>query len=260
MRVIGVVVAIAVSSCAKKPVEHEPARPIDALTAADTPVATQVVIAGAGSGSAATDCDATLHRIFSDLSRSFSAMDANTPHQAALKAWPLVPAACQTGRWYLAAAILTVHGDKDLAAGNVKIASEESALTLALQQPDDLDVLKRVALISALGRKPALPDDACKRAKAVATDERAAYVCARSAIAAGDGKTATTELATIKAKSNYIDFHLAQAQAAKLTNDAKTRKAAAKLAMKLDYNKGLFAMIDDRDRKAIVALAKSLSK
>ena len=221
-------------------------------------VATAVLLC-LGRSVARADCE-SLHSLFSDLHASFQAKNTFSPHKQAAAAWPLVPAACQTGQWYLAAAILFELGDKDLTAGDIKIASEESALTLALQQPDDLDVLARVALVSALGRKPALPDDACTRAKAIASDQRAAYVCARAAIAAGDGVTAKTELAAITAQWGFPDADLARAQAAKLRGDVKTRKAKAKLAMKLDYQHAQFGMLGERDRKTIIQLAKQLSR
>jgi hypothetical protein len=85
-------------------------------------------------------------------------------------------------------------------------------------------------------------------------------VCARAAIAAGDGKTAKEELAAIKSTSGLADVELARAQAAQLNKDAKTRKAQAKLAMKLDDNKVKLALIRQRDRKAIADLAKPLTK
>jgi hypothetical protein len=252
---ITIAICLALLGCAKKPADHDVAKPIDS----------QVVIAPDSAptpkpaATAPTDCAGPLGSVMSDIHRSFIAKETYAPYKEARKKWPLVPDACHTGLWYLEAAILIGRGDSDLVAGNIKIASEESALTLALQQPDDLDVLKRVALVSLLGRKPELPADACKRAKAVAADDdRAAYVCARAAIAANDGKTAKEQLAAIKVAKPFPDYELAVAQAAKLNKDTKTMKAQAKLAAKLDYNRAGFAMIKEGDRKAIIDLAKSL--
>lgn len=253
---LGILACLVLAGCSKKPAEHDVAKPLDS----------NVVIAPESAPVAAKpapppDCSGVLGDIGSDVHRSFTAKETSSPRKEALRKWPLVPDACHTGYWYLEAAILIGQGDTELTAGNIKVTSEEAALTLALQQPDDLDVLKRVALVSMLGRKPALPDDACTRAKAVAADDdRAAYVCARAAIAAGDGKTAKSELAAIKTTSSFVDFELASAQAAKLAKDTKTMKAQAKLAAKLDYNRAGLHMIHEGDRKALVDLAQSLSK
>ena len=216
---------------------------------------TEVAIAGG-------DCASTLGDLNLLVYDAYIAKNTGAPRKEAVKLWPNVPTACQTGAWYLQAALLINAGESELNAGAIKVTSEESALTMALAQPDDINVLERVAFVSALGRKPALPADACKRAKAVAGKDTngAAYVCARAAIAAGDGKTAKAELAAIKSTSGLADVELARAQAAQLNKDAKTRKAQAKLAMKLDSKKANLALIKERDRKAIVELAKPLSK
>jgi hypothetical protein len=261
--IIGCVVLV---GCAKKPADHDVAKPIDSQVvispdnAATAKPAAPKPAAPPATPPTVTDCKGPLWTIMGDIARSFSAANTFDPRQEALRKWPLVPEACHTGLWYLEAAILVTR-EPELTAGNIKIASEEAALTLALQQPDDLDVLQRVAFVSTLGRKPALPDDACKRAKAIgANEDRAAYVCARAAIAVGDGKTAKAELAAIKSQSNFVDFALASAQAAKLNKDTKTMKAQAKLAAKLGYESARLHMIVERDRKALIALAKSLSK
>ncbi len=255
---IALIGCVVLAGCAKKPADHDVAKPIDS----------QVVIAPDSTAAAkpappppppVTDCKAALGSIWGDISGSFLAKNTFAPRKEALRKWPLVPEACHNGYWYLEAAILIGQSETELTTGNIKLTSEEAALTLALQQPDDLDVLKRVALVSTLGRKPALPDDACKRAKAVAADDdRAAYVCARAAISAGDGKTAKAELAAIKTPRPFADYELAVAQAAKLNKDTKTMKAQAKLAQKLDYNRAGFAMIHEGDMKKIGSLAKSL--
>jgi hypothetical protein len=227
---------------------------------------TQLVLAGdapkPAPPPATVDCATPLAEVMSLVHDAYIAKNTGAPRKEAAKMWPTVPDACHTGAWYLQAALLINAGETELNAGAIKVATEESALTMALAQPDDINVLKRVALVSALGRKPALPADACKRAKAVAGKDAngAAYVCARAAIAAGDGKTAKEELAAIKSTSGLADVELARAQAAQLNKDAKTRKAQAKLAMKLDDNKVKLALIRQRDRKAIADLAKPLTK
>ena len=252
--------------CAKRPAEQDGAKPSDS--------ATQVVIAGDSDAAKpapvaikpvpppAVDCTKELAAVMSHIRSAYVAKEMFGPRKEAVKKWPAVAASCRNGLWYLEAALLINAGERELVADAVKLASEEAALTAALQQPDHVDVLERVALVSALGRKPALPADACTRAKAVAgTDtEGAAYVCARAAIAAGDGKTATGELAAIKNTTGRADLELARAQAAKLAGDKKTMKAQAKLATKLDFNRANAALIKDRDRKAIIDLAKPLSK
>ena len=254
---VGVMLCMTLVGCAKQTAEQ---------TAKRTDSATQVVVAPtpppATPAKPAVDCAAQLEGVMTHIRDAYIAKNASTPRKEAVKLWPSVPEACRNGLWFLEAALLLNAGEMELSTGSIKLATEEAALTLALQQPDHVDVLERVALVSALGRKPALPDDACKRAQAAAaTDvEGAAYVCARAAIAAGDGKTATDALAAIKSTSARPDLELARAQAAKLNADAKTRKAQAKLAMKLDNNRANLALIKERDRKAIVDLAKPLAK
>lgn len=246
-------ICLLVSGCAKKPVQQDAAKPIDSqvVIAPDAPALKPVV---------PDDCKAEHAAIMSNVRRAFQAKNTFAPRKEAVAAWPNIPASCRTGVWYLEAALLFAAGEAELTASNVKIAGEESALTLALREPDHVDVLERVALVQALGRKPTLPADACKRAQAVAADDAdgAAYVCARAALAAGDGKTAKEHLAAIKVSKPFADFELAQAQAAKLLKDTKTMKAQAKLAQKLDYSRAGYAMIKEADRKAIIGLAKSL--
>lgn len=246
-------ICLLLAGCAKKPVQQDAAKPIDSqvVIAPDAPAPKPAV---------PDDCKAEHAAIMSNVRRAFQAKNTFAPRKEAVTAWPNVPESCRTGVWYLEAALLFAAGETELTAGNVKVAGEESALTLALQQPDQIDVLKRVALVQALGRKPALPSDACKRAQAVASDnaDAAAYVCARAAIAANDGKTAKEQLAAIKVGKPFADFELAQAQAAKLLKDTKTMKAQAKLAAKLDHSRAGYAMIREADRKAIIDLAKSI--
>ena len=204
------------------------------------------------------DCAATLEDVMTSVRGAFMAKDKPTARTNGVKKWVGVPEGCHTGAWYLQAALLLEAGETELTAGNVKIASEEAALTLALKQADDLDVLVRVALINALGRKPALPKDACKRAQALDGGPRAAYVCARAALAKGDGKTAKTQLATIKLARLFADYELAVAQAAKRNKDSATMKAQAKLAANIDQDRAGMAMINEADRNAIIDLAKKL--
>ena len=254
---------VVLAGCAKKPTDHDVAKPIDSqvVIAPDSAAPPKTAAAPKPAAPPVTNCEAPLRSIMSDIAQSFSAANTYAPRKEALRKWPLVPEACHTGYWYMEASMLIGWGGTELTTGNIKLTSDEAALTLALQQPDDLDVLQRVALMSTLGRKPPLPTDACKRAKAIgAEDDRAAYVCARAAIAAGDGKTAKAELAAIKTKSNFVDFTLASAQAAKLNKDAKTMKAQAKLAAKLDYDTAHLHMLREGDYKSFLALTKSLSK
>jgi hypothetical protein len=261
-----VMLCLSLAGCSKQPAEQ---------TAKPTGSATQVVVAGDGAAAKpvappapvkpavpAVDCAAQLEAVMTHIRDAYIAKNAMTPRKEAAKLWPTMPDACRNGLWFLEAALLLNAGELELSTGTIKLASEEAALTFALQQPDHVDVLERVALVSALGRKPVLPDDACKRAQAVAGSdtEGAAYVCARAAIAAGDGKTAKEQLAAIKSTTGRPDVELARAQAAKLNADAKTRQAQAKLAMKLDINRASLALIKERDRKAIVDLAKPLAK
>jgi hypothetical protein len=266
---VGIAFCLLLVACAKKPAEQDVARPVDSAPAArPADSSTQVVIAGDSAAAAKPapppakpDCT-VVEDIMSDVHSAFMAKNTGAPRKAAAKAWPTVPDACKNGEWYLAAALLITAGEAELNSGSIKIATEESALTLALAQPDDIEVLKRVALMTGLGRKPTLPADACKRAKAVAGSDAnaAAYVCGRASIAAGDGKTAKQELDAIKSTTGFADVELARAQAAQLNKDAKTRKAQAKLAMKLDSTRANAALIRERDRKAIIDLAKPLSK
>jgi hypothetical protein len=265
-----IVLALAAAGCAKKSADHDVARPADAPT--------QVVIAGdAGKAPAAApapapapppapDCKAVNRAIMSNIRRAYVAMNAGPPRADALKLWPAAPEACHTGAWYLEAALLLDWASADLVAGPIKLATPEEALVAALKQPDDIAVLARVALVSALGNGPKLPDDACARAKAALGSSTAredtdnvAYVCARAAIAAGDGKAAKEQLAAIQVPREHVDSELLAAQAAKLNKDKKTMQAQAKLAMKIAETRARSAMLSDAEYKAIIALAKQLA-
>ena len=122
--------------------------------------------------------------------------------------------------------------------------------------------------MSALGRQPTLPHDACARAHAAVVRDAAVdghatrvdtarYVCARVAIVANDGTTAKTELDAMQDPRHFFDIELVLAQTAKLTGDRAGAKAHARLA----------ARVSERDRgtteadvDAIVALARQLAR
>lgn len=267
MRITYGLIVLALASCTKKPAEHDVARPADA---------TQVVIAADKAPPAAPapapppaaddkQCAIAINTLMKDVASTYVAMDSATPHKKASEAWPKVPANCRNGRWYLAAALLIDAGDKDLTAATIKLSTEEAALTGALAQPDDIDVLVRVGLVNGLGRGPKLPDDACDRAKKVVgakkgdDADKVIYVCARTTIAAGDGKAAGKLLGTLAVPKLFADSELARAQAAKLAKDTKTMKAQAKLAMKLDSTRAAAAKVSEADRSAIIAAAKLLA-
>jgi hypothetical protein len=204
------------------------------------------------------DCEAALDNVMTSVVSAFMAKDTIAARKNAVKKWPAVPEACHTAQWYLQAALIINAGETELTAGDVKIATEEAALMLAMQQADDVDVLVRIALINVLGRKPALPKDACKRAQAIDKGDRAAYVCARVAISKRDGKSAKKQLATITLARRFPDYELTIAQAAKLNKDTKTMKAQASLAAKLNEDRAEMALINEADHNAIIDLAKKL--
>ncbi|HWO25667.1 MAG TPA: hypothetical protein VNO30_43310 [Kofleriaceae bacterium] len=149
-----------------------------------------------------------------------------------------------------------------LEAGAARIETEEAALTAGLAGPDDVELLARVAYVSAIGRKPALPADACARAKSLAAasndPDAVAYTCAQAALAAADGSAAAQLLAAIKEPKRWLDTELAQARAAKLVNDKAAMARFAQAAAKVDYERAQMANVASNDAKIVVQAAKQL--
>src|SRR5688572_23546033 len=148
--------------CAKKPAEQSVVKPNDSATQVVKPndPSTQVVVAGDGAAAKPAppaaptapppvDCDKELAAVMSPIRSAYIAKETFGPRKEAMKKWPVVSAGCRNGLWYLEAALLINAGESELVADGVTLASEEAALTAALGQPDHVDVLERVALISA---------------------------------------------------------------------------------------------------------------
>jgi len=211
------------------------------------------------------DCKTQQRMLDSKIRSSYVAMDGASSHVAAKQLWAAMPEVCHTGAWYLAAARLVALGDK-LVAGTVSIDDEAKALAGALAQPANAEVLARVALVSALGRQPALPGDACDKATgAVDTADRnandvALYVCARTAVAAGDGKKARDSLNHLYNAKHFLDIDLVRAQAAKLVGDAKGVKEGVAGVKTIDDTRARSAFASFADVAAIKALAAKLAK
>jgi hypothetical protein len=174
--------------------------------------------------------------------------------------------AVPNGAWYLAAARLVAIGVKPLVAGSITIDDEQTALSAALAQPVDAEVLARVALVAALGREPGLPANACDKARgAVDKSDRnaaalATYVCARAAVAAGDGKRARDELLAIYDPKHFLDIDLVRAQAAKLVGDTKGMKEALDAVRKIDERRATASYSPPAEAAAIIELANKLGR
>jgi hypothetical protein len=203
-----------------------------------------------------------LYQLENQVNLSYVAKDHQTNEAHAKEIFPAVPENCHKGRFYLAAAFYLALPNQELVLPKQTLTSEEQALTAALVEPETVDVYVRVAQVAMLGRGPKLPADACAKARELVKDKpkddaaKAAYVCARVALAKGDGETATKELATIEAATLPIDLPLARAEAAKLVKDGKTLAAQKKLATQLAA--GAPKLMPRADLDAMVALAKRL--
>jgi hypothetical protein len=158
--------------------------------------------------------------------------------------------------------LLAYAGLRDLR--DPTITTEAVALTTALAKPDVLDVLARVAYHAALGRSPALPADACTRAKATqraaTAPDAVAYVCGHVALASRDGKTALDQLGAIRARTAWLDLELATARAAQLVGDQALAKKHAASAAKVTAAEADRAHVSSSDAKLVAARAKELLK
>lgn len=207
------------------------------------------------------DCD-RMHRLEGEVSSAYVAKDHVNNYRRAIEMAPAVPQVCRAGWWYLAVArLLDLGVDREIAG----FKTPEAALEAGLQQPDDVRVLVRVAQVAALGRKPALPADACERARMVTsrtarTDEEsgARYVCGRAAIASGDGARAIVELDAYLDTSATWDVELARAQAAKLVKDRASTIRHARLAIAAANKLGM--RTTELDRDVMLRLAEALAR
>lgn len=221
------------------------------------------------------DCDRMRYALESEVSSAYVAKDRYHNYRKALEMAPAVPAVCRAGWWYLAVArLLDLGFDRAL----VGFETPEAALVAALQQPDDVGVLERVAQVAALGRDIRLPGDACQRARAIARalsqatatfgdrvvadrgKDSARCVCARAAIAEGNGASASGALDEIADPDRLADFELARAQAAKLSNDRAARIRNARAALVKARRFGHYTRVTEDDRDAIVRLATPLAR
>jgi len=160
------------------------------------------------------------------------------PHRRKVTAlWPTLPPTCRGGTFYLVAAELVGRAtDAKLisADGAVVIHSSTEALARGLaSEPDHPPLLAHLAFAADLvpGQGPPLPDGACARARARDTwTDYAAYVCALTAIHAGDGAAALTELERIHSAVAFPDLQVRRAQALALAGKPKEAQALAKPA------------------------------
>lgn len=213
------------------------------------------------------DCSAAHSRVDAAAMVAWHAMDNPSPIREARLQWTAMPPACRNGRWYLQGALLLELAGGSLDAGDIELESSAAALGAALAQPDDLDVLMRVAFESAIGKQPKLPIDACERAHRTISDPRnreqldgVAYVCARAAIVAGDGEKAKREVDALTGARVFVDADLLLAQIARLRGDREAMKAHAKNASQVDARFAFNMQIDSADRLALIAIAKQLMR
>ena len=162
------------------------------------------------------------------------------PHRRKVAAlWPTLPPACRGGTFYLVAAELVGRAtDAKLttADGAVIVHSSGDALAHGLAtEPDHPRLLAHVAFVDDLLPDQALPlpADACARARARvdgAWADYAAYICALTAIHAGDGAAALTELDRVHSTEDFPDLQVRRAQALVLAGKPKEARALAKQA------------------------------
>jgi hypothetical protein len=191
-----------------------------------------------------------------------SAMDGAPHYDRARAAWQAIDPACHGGRWHLQAAQL-MRWRSDPLPG---LASPAEALAAGLAQTPDLELLVLVAFTGALGGDPALPADACERARsappvdgsASESADRVAYVCGHAALAAGEPAAAEGELAGITNQRRYPDLPLRRAQAMQaMGRAADARRMHAAAAAVSDVATRAFGGTD-REHGALVAHARSL--
>jgi hypothetical protein len=253
------IVLFAVLACAGKDEKAPPT---------STPRDAAIALAIDALAIAAPDCGALVGKLLGEVRSAYVAKDHVTNERAALQLWPAVPEQCRNGRWFLAAALLLdLGGNAPLEAGDVKLMNGEQALEAALLRPADLVVLQRVAMLSAIGRVPKLPADACERARSIGDGgererfDDIAYICARAAIAAGDGKAAIREIRSFKFGGAFVDLDLLRAHAAKAAGDTKAVKRHAKAFVQaVDRQRAQNNFIASELYDAMLATAKLLAK
>jgi len=208
---------------------------------------------------AAPDCK----RLLDNLRNAVDAAWMGMRPEAAPKLWTEMPEVCRDGRWYLDAALLLDLGIGKLTAGSIELSRARDALSAALAQHDDLDVLARVAFVSAIRRGPKLPADACERARRTITDphdrlrmESVVYVCTRAALEAHDARKAQRELAGFD--GTFLDSALLRAQVAKLAGERPV-KQDLKDALGIDVQGARNREVNAKDRAAMIELAKSIA-
>ncbi len=163
------------------------------------------------------------------------------PHRRKVAArWPTLPPACRGGTFYLVAAELVGRAtDAKLttADGTVVVRSSGDALAQGFaSEPDHPRLLAHLAFIDDLlpDRAPPLPADACARVHARGGDawtDYAAYICALTAIHAGDGAAALTELDGVHSAVAFPDLQIRRSQALVLAGKPKEAQALAKQAV-----------------------------
>ena len=163
------------------------------------------------------------------------------PHRRAAQAlWPSVPADCRGGTFFLATAEMVGFADgRELrtADGTVVIQSAADALVRGLaSEPDHPRLLAHLALTTDLlpaQDAPALPTDACARARTRGGDgwtDYIAYICALVAIHAGDSAGALVELDRVREVGHFPDLTARRAQALALAGRRKEARALVKPA------------------------------
>ncbi len=162
------------------------------------------------------------------------------PHADSVAAlWPALPPACRGGTFFLAAAeIASLAGDDHPSTADraVTVHSPADALAQGLAaEPDHPRLLAHLALIADVApalHAPPLPADACARAtsRGGTWTDYAAYVCALTAIRAGDGAAALAELDRVRDVALFPDLKARRAQALALTGKRREARALAKTA------------------------------
>jgi len=177
--------------------------------------------------------------------------------------WATLPPACRGGTFFVAAAHLVgqdadarlsttdgeivVHSPTDALAQGLAVESDHPALLAHLAFADDL----------APGRSPALPDNACARARARgdAWIDYASYICALAAIHVGDGPTALGEIDHVHSFYPFPDLKARRAQALALMGKRLEARALAKPAIAAIASTWRF----DLTEAAIATLKKKLA-
>lgn len=191
------------------------------------------------------DCGPYQMGLWNEVSASEMAANASPHVRKAHELVKATPAACQNGVWHRAAATLLRGSAFPLktAAGTFKSPKDILARGLA-RDPKSPELLAYIAQLSSVSPKlsPPLPDDACIRARqapppdaehqvGMPRDDRVAYICAQTAMRAGDHQKAVALFAELHDPGAFLDAQVLWAEALAALGRSEQAKKLARRAI-----------------------------